>query len=138
MIPLTDTDRLSKLEEQLEANQRNLRETVTVEVSVAIKGAVNAMQQALVNRFVASFDEMTKQQEEKITEAVVRLEGRINRSREHQESLISSMREDHLQFQTEVRSTLTELQLGKSKPMDGGEGSSNWGKKECNFRSWNG
>lgn len=138
MAPHTDSDRLSKVEEQLEANQRNMRETIAAEVSAAIKGAVTAMQQALVNRFVASFEEMTKQQEDKMAEAVMRLEGRINRSREHQESLISSMKEDQLHFQAEVRSTLTEIQLSKSTPIDVGigigEGSCSGGwKREAGF-----
>lgn len=39
-----------------------------------------------------------------------RLEGRIARSREHQEAMIYSMKNDQDHFQAEVRSTLTSLQ----------------------------
>lgn len=39
-----------------------------------------------------------------------RLEGRINRSREYHESLINTMRNEQIKFQSKVRSTLTNLQ----------------------------
>ena len=106
------------MEEQLEAAQNSIRETIAVEVASAIKGAVVAMQQALVTRFVTSFDEISKQQDDKLAAAISRLEGRITRSRDTQESLISTMREDQLQFQSDVRSTLTTLKSNKSKQLE--------------------
>lgn len=98
------------------------------------------MQQNLVNRFVTSFDEVSKQMDDKLAAAVPRLEGRITRSRDIQESLISSMRDDQLQFQSDIRSSITALHTGKFKQTelhhdshDGGfglgEGSSSGGRK---------
>lgn len=110
-----DKERSEKIEEQLEATHGSIREIITVEVAAAVKGAMAAMQQSLVNRFVASFDEVAKQQDEKLTAAITRLEGRITRSRDTQESLINSMRDDQLRFQSDVRSTFTTLQPVKSK-----------------------
>lgn len=116
--PSTENDRLSSVEEQLEASHMTMRETIAVEVGAAVKGAVAVMQQTLVNRFVATFEDIAKQQDDKIAAAITRLEGRINRSRDTHESLISTMRDDQLKFQSDVRSTLTNLQLSQGKLPD--------------------
>ncbi|KAL8108210.1 hypothetical protein AgCh_024598 [Apium graveolens] len=87
------------------------------------------------------FDEVSKQMDDMMAAIVARLEGRIARSRDTQRALISSMRDDQLQFQSNIRSSLTALQNGKSKQYsnqtdlnDGGlgfgEGSSNGGEEE--------
>lgn len=111
----SDKDRLAQIEEQLETQQRSLREAVTIEVSAAIKGAVAAMQQSLLTRVTSSFDEITKLQDEKLAAAITRLEGRITRSRDTQESLIAAMRDDQLKFQEDVRSSLSTFQSGPAK-----------------------
>lgn len=54
-----------------------------------------------------------------------RLEGRIFRSREFQESLINIMRNEQIKFQTEIRRTLTELQSHPLQVNDKLEGSVN-------------
>lgn len=113
--PSSENDRLSKLEEQLETNHRTMRETITIEVGVAVKGAVTAMQQTLINRFVTTIEEIAKQQDDKIASSISRLEGRINLERDTQESLISTMRDDQVKFQADVRSTLSNLQSSQSK-----------------------
>lgn len=61
------------------------------------------MQQALINRFVSSIDEVTKKQDDKLVEAITSLEGRIK----------SSIKDDQLQFQSDIRSTLTAMQASK-------------------------
>lgn len=67
---------LEKIETQLEATHESIRETITVEVAPEVKGAVAAMQQVLVNRFVSSIEEVSKQ----LTAAMARLEPEILRS----------------------------------------------------------
>lgn len=92
-----------------------MRETIAIEVGAAVKGAVAAMQQTLINRFVTTIEEIAKQQHDKIASSISRLEGRINRARHTQESLISTMRDDQVKFQSDVRSTLSNLQSSQSK-----------------------
>ncbi|KAL8103703.1 hypothetical protein AgCh_028050 [Apium graveolens] len=115
MAPPTEKERLEKLEAQLEAMKGSIRETVTVEVSAAIKGAVAAMQQVLVDRLVASCDEISHQQDAKLDSAITRIEARLTKSRDTQEALITAMRDDQVRFQTDVRSTLTSIHQAKSK-----------------------
>lgn len=110
----TNEDRLEKIEAQLEKTHDSIRETITAEVAAAVKGTVAAMQQVLVNRFVSSIDEISKQQDERLTAAIGRLEGRVTRSRDTQEALIKTVRDDQLKFQNDIRSTLTTLQGDKS------------------------
>ncbi|XP_074349876.1 uncharacterized protein LOC141689476 [Apium graveolens] len=88
------------------------------EVTTAVKVAVAAMQQSLINRLAASVEEISKQQEDKLATAISRLEGRINRSREANETLISTMRDDRLRFQSDIRSTLNGPKILKSKQSD--------------------
>lgn len=54
-----------------------------------------------------------------MVEAIIRLEGRINRLHDHQESLIYSMKEDQLQFQSDISSTLTAMKMSESTQVDG-------------------
>lgn len=54
-----------------------------------------------------------------------RLEGRVQRTREFHESLINSMKNDQLKFQAEMRSTLTDMQVGQVPAMSKPEGSVN-------------
>lgn len=55
--------------------------------------------------------EMVTKVVEKAMEAVAtKLEGRVSRAREHQDSLIHTMKSDLDQFQVEMRSTMTNFQ----------------------------
>lgn len=104
------------------------------------------MEQVLTSRFVHGVEETLKKQEAKWEETVVRLEGRINRSREHQESMITSLKEEQVKFQKEMRTVMSGFHstppnltktlersinhggvpgCGKSGIIMGGEGSSN-------------
>lgn len=141
----TEEERLDKLEAQLEASQRSMRESIAVEVGAAVKGAVAVMQQTLINRFSTTFEEISKQQGEKLALATSRLESRLNRSRDIQETLISTMRDEQLKFLADIKSTLSNLSYGPSKQPgasqiidDGGVGvgegsSSGAGKKVGGF-----
>lgn len=57
-----------------------------------------------------------------------RLEGRVSRSREYHETLINTMRSDHLKFQAEVRSTLTGIHTMQAPINDKVEASVNKGE----------
>ncbi|KAL8123139.1 hypothetical protein AgCh_011217 [Apium graveolens] len=50
---------------------------------------------------------MVRKQHEDIKALTVRLEGRIRRSREHQEQMLNTLRNEQLKFQAEMRSTVT-------------------------------
>lgn len=65
-------------------------------VSQAVKKAVVAMKHSLVELMLQVQAEAAKKG---------RLEGRISRSREHQEAMIYFMKNDQEHFQAEVRST---------------------------------
>lgn len=63
--------------------------------------------------------EATQKQGGELESLVTRLEGRILRAREHQESLIYSMKNEQENFQSEVRSTLQSLQQPTSEKIEG-------------------
>lgn len=98
MGPPSGTQRADLIEEQLTAVHATIRNTVIEEVLAAIKGVVAAMELFLSNRFVNGFEETLKKQEKQIEETTTRLEGRINRSREHQESLIAMIKDEQVKF----------------------------------------
>lgn len=50
-----------------------------------------------------------RKQGEEIKALAVRLEGRINRSRENQEQMINMLQSEQIKFQSELRSTVTGL-----------------------------
>lgn len=114
MGPPTAVQRAELMEEQLSNIQATIRNIVIEEVSAAVKGAVAAMELSLSNRFVSSFEETINKQEKYLEDTTSRLEGRINRSREHQESMILLMKEEQAKFQSEVRATMKEV-LGQGK-----------------------
>lgn len=108
--------RIESHEDQMASIHATIRSTVMEEVSAAVKGAVAAMETTLTNRFVNSFEEMFTKQERQIEDTTKRLEGRINRSREYQESLISTIKDEQVKFQGEVRTALLEvISLGKGQ-----------------------
>lgn len=110
----TTTQRIDTVEEQIGNIQSTIRAAVIEEVSAAIKGAVTAMETALSNRFTMVVEETVKKQERYMEEISIRLEGRINRSREHQESMLSMVKNDQLLLQAELRAAIQEL-VGKGK-----------------------
>lgn len=59
---------------------------------------------------------------EEVEEMAARLEGRINRTREHQEQVLSMMRTEQLKFCAEIRSTVTELYTKNHHDGDKGGG----------------
>ncbi|XP_074377189.1 uncharacterized protein LOC141718709 [Apium graveolens] len=100
-----------KIDEQWTSIHTTIQNTVAEEFSAAIKGAVAAMEQSLSDRFIRSFEDIFKRHELQLDEATSRLEGRINRSREHQESMINMIEEDQLKLQSDVRTALCDLVL---------------------------
>lgn len=74
MVSYTDKYRLEKIEAHLEKTHESIRDTIAVEVAPTVKGVVAAVQQVLVNRFVNSIDEISKQQDERPAAAIGLLE----------------------------------------------------------------
>lgn len=56
-----------------------------------------------------------KKQERELEETTIRLEGRINRSREQHEAMILMMKDEQIKFQTEVRNIVMDLNKGPTK-----------------------
>lgn len=101
MAPTTPsvTQRIEELEEVM----GNMESKISEMVSQAVEKAVVAMKHSLVEL-------MSQVQEEAVMEMLM---GRLERrtSREHQEVMIYSMKNDQEHFQAEVRLMLTSLQL---------------------------
>lgn len=72
----------------------SLEEKVTSLVSQAVEKAVGAMKHSLADLLLQSQAEAAKKNIGSMDELTSRLEGRITRSREQQESLLYSMKND--------------------------------------------
>lgn len=77
------THRVEKGEESWASLHASIRSTVTEEVSAAVKGAMVAMEQSLMDHFIQSFDDTFRRQESQQDEAASRFKGTINWAREH-------------------------------------------------------
>lgn len=109
MGPAAATKKVEVLEEHWATIDSTIRSAVTEEVAAALKGAVSAMEQNLANRFITTVEETFRRQEKQLEEVTCRLEGRISRTREANESMIGMIKNDQMKFQLEVRSALNDL-----------------------------
>ncbi|XP_074323394.1 uncharacterized protein LOC141660315 [Apium graveolens] len=126
MAPTTPT--VSQRIEELEDVMGNLDVKVTDLVSQSVEKAVGVMKQSLVELLLQGQKDNSKKYMEELETVTTRLEGRISRSREHQEALIFSMKNEQDHFLSEVKSSLisfTNLQTLNSQQMDKPEGSVN-------------
>lgn len=105
--------------EELEEVVGNMDSKVADLVSKAVEKAVGAMKHSLVDLLLQGQSESAKKQGSEMEALVTRLEGRIARAREHQESMIYAMKNEQDNFQSELRSTLTGLQLHSVEKLDG-------------------
>lgn len=96
-------------------------------VTTTVDKAVIAMRQSLTEIMMEGQTMAAQKMGAEFEVLSGRLEGRVSRSREYHESLINTMRNDQLQFQTEVRSTLTGFQSMKMPVFEKGQGSVNRG-----------
>lgn len=120
MAPTTPT--LNQRVEELEEVMSNLEEKVTGLVSQAVEKAVGVMKQSLAELLIQNQAEASKKYNGAMDELATRLEGRISRSREHQEAMMYSLRNDQDEFLSEVRSTMTQLQSSPHMPPEKCEG----------------
>lgn len=100
---------LNQRVEEMEGRVADLDNTVTMMVSKAVEKAMEVMRHSLTEVLMEGQAQATKKLGGEIEVLAGRLEGSISRSREYQESLINSMRNKQIKFQSERRSTLTEL-----------------------------
>lgn len=105
MGPPTTVQRVDLIEERMATIETELKEIV----SQTVDKAVEAMRCSLTEVMMEGQARATQTLGAELEAMTGRLEGRINRSREYHESLINSMRNEQVKFQTEVRSTLTNL-----------------------------
>ncbi|XP_017233746.1 uncharacterized protein LOC108207825 [Daucus carota subsp. sativus] len=105
MGPPTVTQRLEQLEEKANEVETTMAEMAATVVDRAIEAMrlsltelIREHQTLAATKLGADFETLAS-----------RLEGRLNRSREHQETLINTIRTDQLKFQDEVKSTLAGL-----------------------------
>ncbi|KAL8145577.1 hypothetical protein AgCh_003652 [Apium graveolens] len=88
MGPPTVTQRLNQLEEK----PMDIEATMADMVIKAVEAAVNSMKQSLTDLLVEGQATTARKQEEGLEALVTRLEGRVNRFREHQEQMATSTR----------------------------------------------
>ncbi|XP_074346704.1 uncharacterized protein LOC141685510 [Apium graveolens] len=111
--------------EEIEGKVAGLESSISTMVSNAVEKAIEAMRHSLTKVLIDGQNQATKKLGTELEIAAGRLEGRISRSREYQESLINTMRNEQIKFQAEVRSTLTEFQTFQAPANDKLEGSVN-------------
>lgn len=104
MAPQPNTVRLDQLEEQL----ASINSTLTERISTAVDKAMSMMKKTLAEELAVSLEQTSYKQQGELDNLGERLEGRITRSREHQE-MLNSMKGEHEKFQSEMRSTLSEI-----------------------------
>lgn len=116
MAPTTPT--VTQRVEELEDAVGNIEARLTAMVTQAVEKGLGAMKHSLVEMLLASQAETTKAQGAELEAMGKRLEGRIARVREQQESLIYSMKDSQEKFQAEVRSTLTSFRSMPPQPSE--------------------
>lgn len=121
MGPPTVTQRIDQLEEKAAGIEEKMMEMV----ANAVGRAMEAMRHTLDELVIEGQNTTTKKLGADLDAMAVRLEGRISRSREYQEALINTMRNNQVKFQTEIKSTLTGLSTSPVLSVDKAEGSSN-------------
>lgn len=121
MGPPTVTQRVEQLEEKI----TDLESSVSEMVSKAVERAVEAMHHSLSEMLLEGQAKITKQVGADLDSLAGRLEGRVQRTREFHETLINSMKNDQIRFQSEMRSTMTGLQVGQVPAQNKLEGSVN-------------
>lgn len=119
----TTGQRLDLLEEKLATVEDSLK----LMVEKAVGTAMDALRHSLTEVVLEGQSIATKQMGVELEALAGRLEGRINRSREYQESLISTLRNEQLKFQADVKSTLLGMgpDKGSSSVHSGGQGPGN-------------
>ncbi|KAL2905929.1 Integration host factor subunit alpha [Bienertia sinuspersici] len=109
----TNTQRLEQVEGELAA----LRTSVSEQVASAVSTASQELQQTLTTQIAKSLEEATQKLGEDLS---MRLEGRITRSRENQEVMITQLRQEHVALRDEVRKTLSAGQKNGESSIGGG------------------
>ena len=94
MAPPTQTQRL----EQIEESVADLRRSMIDQVAEVVNRAATDMQQTLVSQITSTLDQVTQ-----------KLQIRIDRARESNETLISDIQQKQDAFHSEVRSTVSAL-----------------------------
>lgn len=123
MRPPTVTQRVELIEEKL----TNLEGKISELVSKAVERAVEAMHHSLSEMLLEGQTKVSKQLRADLDALAGRLEGRVQRTREFHESLINSMKNDQMKFQSEIRSAVIGGQGSQIPPNHKPEGSVNQG-----------
>lgn len=121
MGPPTVTQRVEQIEDKI----ADLDGKIAEMVSKAVERAVEVMHHSLSEMLLEGQVKVTKQLGTDLEAMAGRLEGRVQRTREFHESLINSMKNDQLKFQSEIRSSLTDIQAGHVPVVNNHEGSVN-------------
>lgn len=96
MAPATPT--VGQRVEELEDAMGNLESKLTDLVLKAVEKAVGTIKHSLVDLLLQGQVETTKKHGGEIDAAVARLEGRIARAREHQETMMFALKNEQEQF----------------------------------------
>ncbi|KAL8105734.1 hypothetical protein AgCh_029503 [Apium graveolens] len=111
----TATQRMNTIDEKF----TKMEETMKDLVSKTIDKAVEAMKQSLTEVVIEGQMMVAKKFGAEFETMSGLLERRINRSCEHHESWINTMRNEQLQFQAEVRTALAGKKVGQGEKMGG-------------------
>lgn len=103
MAPQPETRQTQRID-QVEEAVAGLRSSMMDEVAAAVNRAAHEMQQTLVAQITASLDQVTQ-----------KLQVRIDRARENNETLIEEVRKMQEDFQFEIRSTITSLKQNSTQ-----------------------
>lgn len=101
----SNAQRVDLLEEKLTGVESSLSDLVTKTVDKAVE----AMRHSLMEVVIEGQNMAMKTMGAELEALTGRLEGRVNRSHEYHETLINAMRNEQLKFQSEIKTTLTEI-----------------------------
>ncbi|KAL8127283.1 hypothetical protein AgCh_014262 [Apium graveolens] len=121
MGPPTVAQRVESIEERLHDMEETMKEMVAKTVDMAME----AIRQSLTEVLKEGQTMATKKMAAEFEALSGWLEGRVNRGREYHETLINTMRNEQVKFQTEVKSTITGLQTTHGTLQDKAETSVN-------------
>lgn len=114
MAPPTSNQRLDALENQM----ANLQNTIAEKISNSVGLAMEAAKLTIAEQISQRMEETMRKSKEDLEVANYRLEGRIDRTRENLEGMLTVARGDQNKFQSEMRATLEKF---RSVPFNGGD-----------------
>lgn len=115
---LTQNQRLEGAEgdiAELKEQMSSLHTSIAEQVTNAVQVALTSLQQTLAEQIATNLENAAKKPSEELAANTMRLEGRIDRTRENHEVAIEMMKQDQEKFQAEMRIVVNELKGAQSQ-----------------------